>query len=96
MIILDANTRRVGTVWAIAVAITLIASLIASNVYGAGQLMKGYLIGLIGLLALGGALAFTWHWLRTAKLSSRKHQMAKGALTLATFLWAILMIFPFL
>jgi hypothetical protein len=90
------NSRQLLALWAVAVALMVVTSIIAGNVYATGRLKEGYLIGLVGLLALGAALVFSWRWLRTAQMSARARGTAKGALTVATLAWAVLMIFPFL
>jgi hypothetical protein len=56
-----------------------------------------YYVGLIGLLAVGGALALTWSWAR------HSHQLAPSAraallalLVVGSLLWLAAMLFPFL
>ena len=56
-----------------------------------------YYVGLVGLLAIGLALALTWEWVGRAGPSTIGVRAAiRIVLALVGMVWAIAMIFPFL
>ena len=83
--------------WAAALLLMFVVSRVAGPIYSSGNLMKGYLIGLIGLIGIGLALLLTWQWFSASGPQTPRVRTAlRVVLALGTALWVVLMIFPFL
>jgi len=94
------SLRQVGALWLAAVIVFL------SSAWASGALLPtvpvtrppaSYYVGLVGLLAIGLALALTWEWVGRAGPSSIGTRAAiRLVLVFLGVLWALAMIFPFL
>jgi len=92
--------RQVAVLW-LATTIVFLSSAWASSALlpaqPAAHPPTSYYVGLVGLLAIGLALALTWEWVGRAGPSSVGVRAAiRVVLVVVAFLWAVAMIFPFL
>ncbi|HZI41499.1 MAG TPA: hypothetical protein VFD67_07330 [Gemmatimonadaceae bacterium] len=94
------SIRQVAALW-LATAIVFLSSAWASGVLLPSMPVTrppaSYYVGLVGLFAIGLALALTWEWVGRAGPSSVGARAAiRVVLALVGFVWVVAMIFPFL
>lgn len=92
--------RQLGVIWISAVLVFLLSAWAATALLPTMLVTRptsSYWLGLVGLLAIGLALALTWDWVaRAGPVSSAARVSIRLALTLLSILWVLAMIFPFL
>ncbi len=92
--------RQIGIVWAIAVVIFYISAKISIALTPPEPVTSppaSYWVGLVGLLAIGIALALTWYWAsREGPVSDDTRGLVKFLVLVGAFLWLLAMVFPFL
>ena len=92
--------RQVALLWAGALLVFLISAWVSRALHPAGPVRRppaSYYVGLVGLLAIGLALALTWRWVGIAgPASSGTRTALRGLLLLGGVLWVAAMVFPFL
>ena len=91
---------QVGALWIAATVVLL------STAWASGALLPSvpvtrpplsYYVGLVGLLAIGVALALTWEWVgRAGPRSIAVRAVLRMVLIAFGVVWALAMIFPFL
>ena len=97
------SSRQVGQLW-IAVLLVFVATAWGSNrlLPTAGGTVPtsppaSYYVGLLGLLAIGGALVLTWSWVRrSGPRSQSTRALLRGLLAVGAVLWLAAMVFPFM
>lgn len=99
------SARHVGLVWLMAAFVFLVTAWVSAALSPrlsppvALPLSPGapYFVGLIGLLAIGAAIALTWDWVRRAgPRAPWERFVLRLALVLLAVLWTGAMLFPFL
>lgn len=92
--------RQVALLWAGALLVFLICAWASRALHPAGPVLRppaSYYVGLVGLLAIGLALALTWRWVGVAgPASSATRAGLRVLLLLGGVLWVAAMVFPFL
>jgi hypothetical protein len=84
-------------VWAVAVAIFLVAASISRALARPATAMPSYWIGLIGLLAIGVALVMSWRGLGEPSVHApMTRRVLRGLVAVGAILWIGAMVFPFL
>jgi hypothetical protein len=94
------SLRQVGALWLATVIIFLLSAWASSALRQSGPVTSpppSYYVGLVGLLAIGLAIALTWEWVGRARPSSIGTRAAiRLVLVFLGVAWALAMIFPFL
>jgi hypothetical protein len=84
-------------VWAVALAIFFVFAWISRTLTHRPSPMPSYWVGLVGLLAIGVALVWSWRGLGAPGAHSPSARGALRALVVVGgFLWIVAMVFPFL
>lgn len=84
-------------VWAVAVPTFLVAAWISRQLVHRPTPMPSYWTGLVGLLAIGVALAWSWRGLGDAGVHTvPARRLLRGGVALGVVLWVLAMVFPFL
>lgn len=92
--------RQVALLWAGALLVFAISAWASPALHPADPSTRptvSYYVGLLGLLAIGLALLFTWRW--TGRAGPAAHGLrvaARVLLALGGLLWPAAMVFPFL
>jgi hypothetical protein len=94
------SLRQLGVLWFAAVIVFL------SSAWASGALLPSvpvtrppasYYVGLVGLLAIGLALALTWEWVgRVGPTSIGTRAAIRLILVFLGVVWTLAMVFPFL
>jgi len=94
------SLRQVGALWLAAVIVFLSSAWASSALLPSVPVTHppaSYYVGLVGLLAIGMALALTWEWVGRAGPSSIGTRAAiRLILVFVGAVWTLAMIFPFL
>ena len=84
-------------VWTIACAVFLVSAAASRVLTGRLTPVPAYLAGLVGLLAVGGALVLSWRGLGIAgAYAPGARRVLRWAVVLGAVLWLGAMLFPFL
>ena len=86
-----------GRVWLLALAIFIVAVRGSRALARPATPMPSYWVGLIGLLAIGGALVMSWRGLGDPGVHSPGwRRILRGLVAVGALLWILAMLFPFL
>lgn len=84
-------------VWAATAVVFLAAALASRALVHRPSPMPSYAVGLVGLLAVGVALALSWRGLGDPGMHApATRRVLRGAVVLGAVLWVLAMLFPFL
>ena len=94
------SARDIGFLWATTGIVFLLSAWASSALRPQSPVLHptaSYYVGLLGLLAIGLAVALTWGWVGRAGPAAVGARVAiRAALVLLGTLWALAMVFPFL
>jgi hypothetical protein len=84
-------------VWAVAVPTFLVAAWMSRQLAHRSTPIPSYWVGLIGLVAIGGALVWSWRGLGDAGVHAPfARRLLRVLVGLGVGLWVLAMVFPFL
>lgn len=94
------SPRQVAVLWTGTVIVFILTALASSSLRPTIPSKRpplSYYVGLVGLLAIGFALALTWEWVGRAGPASGVARVGiRAGVLLLGVLWTLAMVFPFL